>query len=175
MKPFTAALLLLSLTTHAQTTPASAPFQPLAFLTGTWTASAQGPSGTTAIGTYTFQFELAGHILARHSASAACKGPASFDCEHGDLLYIYTETTPPAAPIQALHAIYFDNEGHVIHYNVSTPDPTTAIFLSDAAQPGPQFRLIYQLKASTMSGKFQMRMPNQPDWTSYLEWSGTKQ
>ena len=78
-------------------------------------------------------------------------------------------------PGQPLKAIYFDNEGHVIHYNVTNPTPTTAVFLSDAAQPGPQFRLTYELKGESMSGKFQMKMPNQPDWKSYLEWSGPKQ
>ncbi len=172
MKSLAAALFIACLPLCAQTTaPAPDPFQRLTFLTGTWNATTgQGSSGTTAIGTYTFQLELANHILARHTTSvAACKGPATFDCEHGDLLYVY-----PDAPNQPLRAIYFDNEGHVIHYTVSTPDPTTAIFLSDAAQPGPQFRLVYQLKAATMSGKFQMRMPGQPEWTSYLEWSGTK-
>jgi uncharacterized protein YaiE (UPF0345 family) len=25
-----------------------------------------------------------------------------------------------------------------------------------------------------MSGKFQMKMPGQPDWKTYLEWSGGK-
>jgi len=103
------------------------------------------------------------------TAPPGCKGPATFDCEHGDLLYIFQE-----APGQPLKAIYFDNEGHVIHYNVTTPDPTTAVFASDSSQPGPQFRLTYELKAANMSGKFQMRMPGQPDWKSYLEWSGTK-
>jgi hypothetical protein len=39
--------------------------------------------------------------------------------------------------------MYFDNEGHVIHYNVSTPDATTVVFLSDASGAGPQFRLMY--------------------------------
>jgi hypothetical protein len=173
MKFLAAAFLFVSLAAaRAQTTPSTDPFQPLAFLTGTWNASGQGPSGAAASGTYTFQLELANHVLARHSTSAAgCKGPATFDCEHGDLLYIYAD-----APGQPLRAIYFDNEGHVIHYTVSTPEPATAIFLSDATQPGPQFRLVYQLKATerVMSGKFQARMPGQSDWTSYLEWSGTK-
>jgi hypothetical protein len=73
-----------------------------------------------------------------------------------------------------MKAIYFDNEGHVIHYDVSTPDPTTAVFLSDASATGPQFRLTYQRKNSTMSGKFQVRMPGQTEWQSYLEWSGDK-
>ena len=96
-----------------------------------------------------------------------CKGPASFDCDHGDLLYIFQD-----APGQPLRAIYFDNEGHVIHYDVSTPNSTTAIFLSDASRPGPQFRLIYELKDHVMNGRFQMRMAGQADWKSYLEWSG---
>jgi hypothetical protein len=58
---------------------------------------------------------------------------------------------------------------------VSIPTPTTAIFLSDASQPGPQFRLIYELKGSTMYGKFQMQMPGQTEFKSYLEWSGPKE
>jgi hypothetical protein len=154
--------------TQAQT---ANPFQQLSFLLGTWEAKTTNNPAITAAGTYTFRAELKGHILARYSAqnSAACKGPADFDCNHGDLLYIYTD-----APGQPLRAIYFDNEGHVIHYNVSAPNSTTAEFLSDAAQPGPQFRLIYQLKDSIMSGKFQIRMPGQQDWKSYLEWSGAR-
>ena len=123
------------------------------------------------MGTYTFRTELGNCIVARHSSSdAGCKGPATFDCDHSDLLYVYQD-----APGQSLKANYFDNEGHVIHYNVSTPDATTAIFLSDGSQPGPQFRLMYELKSVVMSGKFQMRMPGQTEWRSYLEWSGVKQ
>jgi hypothetical protein len=46
--------------------------------------------------------------------------------------------------------------------------PTTAVFLSSPSQPGPQFRLSYQLKGSTC-GKFQMRMPGETEFKSYLE------
>jgi hypothetical protein len=84
-------------------------------------------------------------------------------------LYVYVE-----APGQPLKAIYFDSEGHVIHYDISTPAPATAVFLSDGSVPGPQFRVVYTLKESIMSGKFQMRMPGQAEWHSYLEWSGVK-
>jgi hypothetical protein len=151
--------------------PATDVWKPLAFLEGTWDAKTAADSGVASAGTYTFRTELGGHILARHSTSAAgCKGPASFDCDHGDLLYVYRDM--PGVPLKA---IYFDNEGHVIHYDVSTPDATTAMFLSDASQPGPQFRLVYALKGGVMSGKFQVRMPGQVEWTSYLEWSGAKQ
>jgi hypothetical protein len=145
-------------------------FQALRFLEGEWLAATPGASGTPAVvGTYTFRRELGGHVLARHSSSASCKAPADFDCEHGDLLYIYVEE-----PGQRLKAIYFDNEGHVIHYSVSTPVAASVDFLSDPSNPGPQFRLTYELKNQVMSGKFQVHMPGQLEWKSYLEWSGKK-
>lgn len=100
----------------------------------------------------------------------ACKGPADFDCQHGDLLYIYS-----AGSGETLQAIYFDYEGHVIQYGVSTPKPTMAVFLSDPTQPGAQFRLSYELAEGVMTGKFQMKMPGQAEFMSYLEWSGKPQ
>ena len=156
---------------NAPTNSAAAdPWKPLQFLIGTWEAKTQGGSaGAMGSGTYTFQPELRNHVLARHSSYEGCRGPADFNCEHGDLLYIYQD-----APAQPYKAIYFDNEGHIIHYDLSTPAATTAIFLSDSAQPGPQFRLIYELKGSIMYGKFQMRMLGQTEFKSYLEWSGIR-
>jgi hypothetical protein len=147
------------------------PWQALSFLQGTWAANAQGGSaGAKTSGLYAFEFELNKHVLSRVDKSPVkCAGPASFDCEHSDLLYIFQD-----ADGQPLKAIYFDNEGHVIHYDVSTPDSNTVVFLSDAGVPGPQFRLTYQRKDSTMFGKFQVRMPGQAEWKSYLEWSGDK-
>jgi hypothetical protein len=160
----------IAISAPAQTAQPINPFQPLTFLMGTWEAKTADKS-VTASGTYTFQTELNGHVVARHSPSdtAKCKGPADFNCEHGDLLYIYVD-----APGQPLRAIYFDNEGHVIHYTVTAPTATTAEFLSDPAQPGPEFRLFYELKGAVMFGKFQMRMPGKQDWQSYLEWAGSK-
>jgi hypothetical protein len=168
MKAVLVALFVLTASLNAQTPKSAAdPLQSLSFLLGTWDAHAQGMTGAAANGSYTFRLELGNHILARHSFTSGCKGPADLDCEHGDLLYVYAD-----APRQALKAIYFDNEGHVIHYDVSTPDPSTAVFLSDPSSPGPQFRLVYSLKDTVMSGKFQMHMPGQTEWRSYLEWSG---
>ena len=125
------------------------------------------PAGAAGSGTYIFQLELKDHVLARHSNVEGCKGPKSFDCDHGDLLYVYSE-----APGRPLKAIYFDNEGHVIHYDVSTPTPSTAVFVSDPSSPGPQFRLSYELRESVMYGTFQMKMPGASTFRSYLEWSG---
>lgn len=162
--------IVLTLIVATRMAAADDPWRALGFLEGTWEANTQGgAAGATVAGSYTFAKELGGHILARHSRSAACKGPSNFDCEHGDLLYIYQD-----APGQPLEAIYFDNEGHVIHYTVSTPAPSQVVFATDPAHPGPQFRLVYERKAAVMSGKFQALMPGQGEWKSYLEWSGAK-
>jgi hypothetical protein len=142
------------------------------FLASPETLQATTPStpGSPAVaGSYTFRKELGGHVLARHSTSSSCKAPTDFDCQHGDLLYVYVEE-----PGQRLKAIYFDNEGHVIHYNISTPTSSSVEFLSDSSMPGPQFRLSYDLKNEVMTGKFQVHMPGGGEWKSYLEWSGKK-
>jgi hypothetical protein len=156
--------------TSSTSTPTSTPWKRLEFLMGTWEATTRGGSaGAATSGTYSFQLELRDHVLARNSSNSGCKGPADFDCEHGDFLYVYPDT-----PGESYKAIYLDNEGHVIHYDVSTPTATTAVFLSSPAQPGPQFRLSYELKGLTMYGKFQLRMPGETEFRSYLEWSGEK-
>ena len=76
-------------------------------------------------------------------------------------------------PGSALKADYFDSEGHVIHYDVTTPTPMSVVFLSTPG-PGPQFKLSYELSGKVMTGRFQMHMPGQGDWHTYLEWSGSR-
>jgi hypothetical protein len=152
---------------QAQTATPVSSFDALRFLEGTWEAKTPAGSGPAASGTYTFRKELGGHVLARHSTSESCKAPADFNCDHGDLLYVYQDASG-----QPLKAIYFDNEGHTIHYNVLAQSPSQAVFLSEASAPGPRFRLVYELKNAVMSGKFQTQMPGGTEWKSYLEWSG---
>lgn len=140
------------------------------FLIGSWEAKTTGGiAQAKASAGYTFRFELREHILARHTRSGACLAPEDFDCQHSDLLYIY-----PATNGGALQAIYFDNEGHVIHYEVTAPTPNSVMFLSDPAQPGPQYRLSYEIVDGTLSGKFEIKMPGEPDFQSYLEWAGKR-
>lgn len=146
------------------------PWKALSFLLGTWEAKTNAGQPASVSGAYAFREELRGHILARVNAGKTnCKGPADFDCDHSDMLYAWQSFAH--GPVSA---IYFDNEGHVIHYTVSMPDANTAIFLSDAAQPGPLFRLVYHRQGDTLSGKFQSQMPGHSEWQSYLEWSGNK-
>ena len=145
-------------------------WKPLRFLIGTWEAKTTGGSaGAVSSGAYTFQLELRNHVLVRHTAGADCKGPADFNCQHSDLLYVYKD-----APEKPFRAIFFDNEGHVIHYGVSTDNPSGVVFLSDPSSAGPQYRLSYELKGEIMFGKFAVRMPGQTQFATYLEWSGSR-
>src|SRR5277367_347670 len=133
MKSFIAAAFFFGLSLAQYDRALAAPTDPweaLGFLEGTWDAHTQGGSAKAqSSGTYTFSPELKHHVLVRRTGDgAACKGPASFDCGHNDVLYVYQD-----AQNQPLKAIYFDNEGHVIHYDVSTPDASTAIFISGAS------------------------------------------
>lgn len=167
--PLTAIALLTVCGLSAQPAVKSDPWAGLRFLIGSWEAKTTGGMAQAqSSGAYAFGLELHDHVLARHSSGGACKGPEDFDCQHSDLFYIYPEG-------QTLEAIYFDNEGHVIHYAVSTPKPGSVVFLSDPAQRGPQFRLTYDLVDRVMTGKFQLRMPGQTEFASYLEWSGKRQ
>ena len=140
---------------------------PLRFLMGTWEAKGKG-AGVEGTGWYAFQTDLKDHVLVRRSGTKDCKGPADFNCDHSDVLYVYPGTGPGV-----YRAIYFDNEGHVIHYDV-TVSGMSAVMLSDAKLPGPQFRLVYERKGDVMNGKFEMKPPGQTEWRSYLEWSGGK-
>src|SRR5208283_4557544 len=147
-------------------TPASTKADPWAgvrFLLGLWEAKTTGGVAQAQVSTsYSFRMELRDHLMARHSRSGACSAPDDFDCQHSDLLYIYL-----AANGQSLEAIYFDNEGHVIHYGVTTPKLGTVVFLSDPALPGPQYRLSYTFLDGVMSGQFEMKTPGQMEFTSY--------
>lgn len=148
-------------------TASSDPWKALSFLEGTWDAKVDGSSGVQTSGRYVFERELGGHVMARHATTdPGCKAPASFDCAHRDLLYVFEER--PGAPLKA---IFFDSEGHVIHYDVTTPTPTSVEFLSQASA-GPQFRLTYELKDGVLWGRFGMRPPGSDAWQVYLEWRG---
>jgi hypothetical protein len=177
-----AAIVGVSLAQAPTSPPPTDPLAPLDFLLGTWAAKTNAPAGTAgaqATGTYTFRRDLAGHALTRTSSADTCKGPKDFDCTHSDQLTIFSDTHGLAVHNASLFALYLDSEGHVIYYTITTPDPHTAIFLSQSPSGAPHFRLIYHLEGegpkAIMTGKFQMAAPGSDDFHSYLEWSGPRQ
>lgn len=175
-----AALLVFAATAVAQTPTAPAatdPLHSLDFLLGTWSAktSAGGTANATVIGTSTFRRDLGGHALQRTGSLDTCTGPQSFDCSHHDQLTIFADASSPHGG--GLYALFLDSEGHVIYYTVSTPDPHTAIFLSQGPASAPHFRLSYHLEGTgptaVLSGKFEGSAPGTTDFHPYLEWSGS--
>ncbi|MEN6310595.1 MAG: hypothetical protein ABFD80_03560, partial [Acidobacteriota bacterium] len=112
----------------------------LSFLIGEWQGVGSGAPGE-AVGGTSFTFGLDKNILVRKNwAKYPPKAGETAGLSHEDLMIIYPS---PAG----FRAVYFDNEGHVIQYLVSFPAaPRSVVFETDPAQPGPRFRLAYELK-----------------------------
>jgi len=137
---------------------ASDPLSGLDFLIGNWHSNSPGAKGSDV-----FQRELDGHILQRRSQSASTGNAAT---SMQALLTVYATGAG-----DALAAIYFDNEGHVIRYNHVTVKPETGVeFSSDTAGPLPAFRLAYSVKGpGLLHVKFETAAPGQKDYRLIAE------
>jgi hypothetical protein len=164
MTLFVCGIALCATSFAQQSAPkAIARWETLQFLLGDWVGKGSGTPGDAA-GAYSFYEELNGQILVRRSfADYTAQGGG----RHEDLLIVYA-----AAPAESMHAMYFDSEGHVIHYNVATK-PNAAVFESDASQPGPRYRLSYARAGNTVSGKFEVAPPG-GEFKTYLTWNSIR-
>jgi hypothetical protein len=156
-----AALLVAGSTVAGQ---ADNRWKDFSFLLGEWVGEGRGSPGEGA-GTFSFELSLDGRVLVRksHSTYPATKDRPAF--AHDDLMMIYPEGG-------RMRAIYFDNEGHVIHYAVSvSADPQGLVFLSDPSPDGPRFRFRYtSLGKDKVSGRFEIAPPGKADaFSLYIE------
>jgi hypothetical protein len=145
--------------------PAVDPLEALSFLLGTWDAGANTGKLGAGTGGTTFERSLQGRVVVRTNHA---EYPATGDrpvTKHDDLMVIY-------AAAGALEADYYDNEGHRIHYSISLPDTSHVVFLSEAPEGGPRFRLTYAKgDGKTVDGEFEMAAPGHPDaFQKYLAW-----
>ncbi len=136
------------------------------FLIGEWTAEGGGEPGQ-GTGTFSFSLELQGKILLRKNRSdyPATKDHPAYS--HEDLMVIY-----PQPGEAATRAIYFDSEGHVIHYAAEFSEDKKALtFLSDAEPSAPRFRLTYTKdRDQALTIKFEIAPPGKPySFTTYVE------
>jgi hypothetical protein len=159
-----AALLPLSLTRGAQETTRG--WASLEYLIGDWVGEGGGQPGQGA-GEFSFHPDLQKRILVRknYAAYPATKDRPAFT--HDDLTVIYRESDN--APLKA---VYFDSEGHVIHYSVTaSSDQKTIEFVSDVLPSSPRFRLTYVMTGSdTVTIKFEIAPPGKPDsFSTYIE------
>jgi hypothetical protein len=144
----------------------------LRFLVGEWTGEGGGSSTGQGMGTYTFLPELDGKVLVRRNSAdypAANGRPA---VHHEDVMTVYLESEG-----RAPEAIYFDNEGHVIHYTLEIDSAGKVVRFVSPPQPGqPRYRLTYRETANgVVAGQFEVAPPGKPEgFVRYMEWSARR-
>jgi len=137
------------------------------FLIGEWVGKGTGSPGEAG-GAFSFSLDLEEKILVRRNRAdyPATKDKPAYS--HTDLMVIYKEGTET-------RAIYFDNEGHTIHYavTVSKDMPTRVTFLSEISTSAPRFRFIYsKINNDNMTFQFDIAPPGKPEaFARYLEGS----
>jgi hypothetical protein len=163
-------LLLLSLT-YAQQPPKPTSLDDLRFLIGEWEGVGEGGPGSGK-GVFSFAFDLQNKAIVRKNYAEYPSTASRPAIRHDDLIVIYLDR----ASNQIL-ASYFDSEGQQINYQVTpSSDHEGVTFLSEASASQPRNRLSYKkVKDGTLSGKFEIAPPGQPDaFKTYLEWTARK-
>jgi hypothetical protein len=157
-------VVLLSVWTAAPVQAEDGPWADFRFLIGSWVSESRPEEGS---GSFTLEPDLGGKILVRRNTAnlPAAKGrPAA---KHEDLMIVYRE--PGGKTFQAS---YFDNEGHIIQYSVSSlPDKKGLVFISNPDRSGPRFRLTYTKgERDKVTVKFEIAPPGKADqFKTYLE------
>lgn len=155
---------LLISTTYAQHNQA---WKDWSWLMGEWKGEGSGQPGDGG-GTFSFKNELDGKILVRKSHSeypANGNRPATV---HDDLMIVSLDLNG-----KPTKAIYFDNEGHTINYNIEYRD-ASIIMTSEKSSNSPIFRLTYSLLANQMvNTKFEMSQDGEK-FVPYVEGKSKK-
>ncbi len=132
----------------------------LEFLIGEWVSPVSGQPGEGIAGFSTFSYALDKKIIIRNSRAEFAPAPGEEKgLVHDDLLIIYQQPGE-----SQLRAIYFDNEGHIIHYRVQFQDAQPGVvFESEATEKSPQARLAYTVEGDgTLVTEFSVAFPNGP-------------
>ena len=72
----------------------------------------------------------------------------------------------------AERAIYWDSEGHIIHYALAEPAAGRVVFESDDAA-GPKYRITYRQTSAGLEGEFALA-PDRQTFKPYLTWTAHK-
>jgi hypothetical protein len=140
-------------------------WEPYQYLVGDWVGEGGGRPGQ-GTGRFSFRWDLQKHVLVRRNIAEFPAAQGRPAVVHEDLMVIHP------AEKGAMKAVYFDNEGHVIHYTVEpAKDRGTLVFVSDPSPSTPRFRLSYAKgQGDEVLIKFEMTPPGKPDgFRTYLE------
>ncbi len=164
-KPYVLALLLCACATQHSVLGDSEQakrFAPLAFLVGEWEGAGQGSTGQS-LGSFTVQPDLGTNVLVRRGVNVGADARV-----HEDLTVIYARGAE-------LRADYWDNEGHVIRYQiVSQPQDKSVVFESTPGPDGMHYRLTYRpVNDDTLELHFDLA-PTGQDYKPYLSGSLTR-
>lgn len=137
------------------------------WLMGEWQGEGSGKPGQGS-GTFSFKPDLNEKILVRKAHSeypAAGNRPATI---HDDLMVVYPDHSGTPSK-----AIYFDNEGHTINYNIAY-SVNNIIMTSEKVPNVPIFRLTYsRLPDGGVNTKFEMSQDGNT-FTTYVEGKSKK-
>lgn len=139
------------------------------YMMGEWKGEGSGQPGEGS-GMFTLKPKLDGNILERKGKTEITANDTHPALMHEDVMIIYKNRD--GNPVRA---IYFDNEKHVINYDITYPE--NKIVLTSEANPSmPRFRLIYEkLDEKALNIRFEMSMPNAPEeFKMYLEGKSKK-
>ena len=135
-------------------------------LVGRWLGQgdAASPDKGGVTGAASFAYDLDGRVLVRRNVAdyPATKGHAGL--HHEDLMTIY-----PAPDGLHAEAMYFDNEGHVIHYAATwASDGRSLVMLSFPEDGAPRYRLTWSFVGlDKLALKFDVAPPGSTAFASY--------
>jgi len=143
-------------------TAGAAPWK-LEFLLGDWVGSSKDTPHCDGSGNFSFERQLNQSIVVRKNHAEYSSG-----VKHDDLMVLYLENSTNRPK-----AIFFDTEGHTIHYDLRFPLTNNVVFESEASQPGPRYRPTYTANGSGVDGRFEVALPG-ADFKTYLQWSAVR-
>jgi hypothetical protein len=135
--------------------PQQSNFTNFNFLIGEWIGMGGGSISGKGAGGSIFKYDLDSNLIVRENYAQYPEQNNNPVYTHKDLMIIYFQSVKPKA-------VYFDNEKHVINYNIEFSD-NKIIFISEEIKGIPQFRLTYEREDDNkMKLYFDIAPPNAP-------------
>jgi hypothetical protein len=133
-------------------------------LVGRWLGEGDTKDARGVQGAASFAYELDGRVLTRRNVADYPPANGRAGLHHEDLMTIY-----PAPDGLHAEAMYYDNEGHVIHYAATwASDGRSVVLLSFPEENAPRFRLTWRfIGLDRLATDFDVAAPGSADFKRY--------
>ena len=133
-------------------------------LVGRWLGDGEATGTKGVKGAASFAYELDGRVLTRRNVADYPPSNGRPGPHHEDLMTIY-----PAPDGMHAEAMYYDNEGHVIHYAATwASDGRSLVLLSFPEENAPRLRLTWKFAGpDRLAMDFDGAPPGTVDFKSY--------